>query len=59
MLCDAKQLFLDSHAELTPGPVVKISDHGRPPMGKYTQPTRDVAPPLMLTPRRDLTEEEE
>ena len=61
-LCDDKQQFLDSHAELTPlcseEPVFKYGDQGRPLLGKYTQPTRDVAPPLPTAPWRDMTEEE-
>ena len=59
---DAIQLFLNSHAEVSPltseDLVYRFNESGTPLQGKYNPPHCYVHPPTPLTPWKDLTEDQ-
>ena len=59
---DTTQLFLNSHAEVSPltseDLVYRFNESGTPLQGKYNPPHCYVHPPTPLTPWKDLTEDQ-
>ena len=59
---DPAQRFLNAHAEMSPlsstDRVFRFSEHGMPLLGRYEKPHREVQPPTLPPPWRDLSEAE-
>ena len=59
---DPVQRFLNAHAEMSPlsstDPVFRFWEQGQPLHGKYEKPHRDMPPPTLPPPWRELTEAE-